>query len=255
VLLVIDVGNTNIVLGVMEGLEVRDKWRVSTDHRTTDEFGLLLKQLLGVGGIEHIYGVIVSCVVPSTLYSIKKACRRYLNEDALVVGTGIRTGIRIRTDNPREVGADRIVNAVAAKEKIEPPFVVVDFGTATTFDCVDHKGNYVGGAIAPGLQIGAEALFSKTSQLPNVQVTRPAKAIGTNTVDCIQSGLFFGYMGLVDNLARVCKSELSGAGRRVSCIATGGFSALIGGSCTEIDEVDEHLTLRGLAILWEKNRD
>jgi len=234
---------------------VCDKWRVSTDHRTTDEFGLLLKQLLGAEEIERVYGVIVSCVVPSNLYSIKKACRRYLNEDALVVGTGIKTGIRIRTDNPREVGADRIVNAVAALDRIKPPFVVVDFGTATTFDCVDHNGNYVGGAISPGLQIGAEALFSKTSQLPNVQVKRPARAIGTNTVDCIQSGLFFGYMGLVENLARVCKAELSVDGAPVACIATGGFSALIGGSCSEIDEVDEHLTLRGLAILWEKNRE
>ena len=254
-LLVIDVGNTNIVLGLMEGQTVVDRWRVSTKGRTTDEFGMLLKQLLGTEHCTAVVGGIVSCVVPATLYSITKACRRYLDIELLIVGSGVRTGMRVRTDNPREVGADRIVNSVAALSKWKPPLVVVDFGTATTFDCVDSNGDYVGGAIAPGLRIAAEALFSKTSKLPMVEVRRPEKIIGTNTIDCIQSGLFYGYQGLVERLARECKLELAGerGADSVTCVATGGFSALIASRCDSIDEVDESLTLRGLSLLWERN--
>jgi type III pantothenate kinase len=254
-LLVIDVGNTNIVLGLMRGQEVVERWRVSTKGRTTDEFGLLLQQLLGPANVDLVEVGIISCVVPAVLYNITKACRRYLEMDPMVVGSGVKTGMRVRTDNPREVGADRIVNAVAALNKWNPPLVVVDFGTATTFDCVDASGDYVGGAIAPGLRIAAEALFSKTSKLPMVEVRKPQKAIGTNTVDCIQSGLFHGYQGLVDRLAQECKKELAvdGDPSTVRCIATGGFSALIASSCPEIDEIDESLTLRGLALLWERN--
>ena len=254
-LLVIDVGNTNIVLGLMDGQDVQHRWRVSTKGRTTDEFGLLLRQLMGEVGVDAVDGAIVSCVVPSTLYSITKACRRYLEVEPLVVGSGVKTGMRVRTDNPREVGADRIVNSVAALSKWEPPLVVVDFGTATTFDCVDAEGNYVGGAIAPGLRIAAEALFNKTSKLPMVEVLKPQNAIGKNTIDCIQSGLFHGYQGLVERLANACKAELgqNSGGRRVACIATGGFSSLIASSCDAIDEVDESLTLRGLSLLWERN--
>lgn len=254
-LLVIDVGNTNIVLGLMEGQSVIERWRVSTKGRTTDEFGLLLKQLLGKKFMGEVAGGIVSCVVPATLYSITKACRKYLNVDLMVVGSGVKTGMRVRTDNPREVGADRIVNTVAALSKWKPPLVVVDFGTATTFDCVDSNGDYVGGAIAPGLRIAAEALFSKTSKLPMVEVRKPNKVIGTNTIDCIQSGLFHGYQGLVDRLASQCKEELAGPDgeHAVYCVATGGFSALIASSCESIDEVDESLTLRGLSLLWHRN--
>ncbi len=254
-LLVIDVGNTNIVLGLMEGQTVVERWRVSTKGRTTDEFGLLLKQLIGTKFEGSATGGIVSCVVPATLYSISKACRKYLNVELMVVGSGVKTGMRVRTDNPREVGADRIVNTVAALSKWKPPLVVVDFGTATTFDCVDSKGDYVGGAIAPGLRIAAEALFSKTSKLPMVEVRKPEKVIGTNTIDCIQSGLFHGYQGLVDRLASECKAELAGPNNEhpVYCVATGGFSALIASSCNAIDEVDEHLTLRGLSLLWHRN--
>ena len=254
-LLVIDVGNTNIVLGLMDGQEVQHRWRVSTKGRTTDEFGLLLRQLLGEVGVEEVDGAIVSCVVPSTLYSITKACRRYLEVEPLVGGSGVKTGMRVRTDNPREVGADRIVNSVAALSKWKPPLVVVDFGTATTFDCVDADGNYVGRAIAPGLRIAAEALFNKTSKLPMVEVLKPQNAIGKNTIDCIQSGLFHGYQGLVERLANACKEELqnSSGGTHVTCVATGGFSSLIASSCDAIDEVDESLTLRGLSLLWERN--
>ncbi|MCB9759373.1 MAG: type III pantothenate kinase [Alphaproteobacteria bacterium] len=253
-LLVIDVGNTNIVLGLMQGSEVLHQWRISTTTRTTDEFGLTVLQLLAHREVPAaaVTGVIVSCVVPSTLYAIQKASRRYLNHTPLVVGRGLKTGMRVRTDNPREVGSDRIVNAVAAVERWSAPLVVVDFGTATTFDCVNGEGEYVGGAIAPGLRISAEALFMRTSKLPRVEVARPRRAIGTNTVASMQSGLFFGYVGLVDHLARTCKAELAG-GEPVRCVATGGFSNLIGRACEEIDDVDEHLTLRGLSMLFDLN--
>ena len=258
-LLVIDVGNTNTVLGVMRGEEALHRWRISTTVRTTDEMGLLLLQLLNHHGYGagSVAGTIVSCVVPSTLYAIEKAVRRYLGHEAMVVGSGIKTGMRVRTDNPREVGADRIVNAVAAVERWGAPIVVVDFGTATTFDCVDQRGDYVGGAIAPGLAISAEALFTRTSKLPKVSVAKPERAIGTNTIHSMQSGLFYGYVGLVNHLARSCREELAARDARadgqVRCVATGGFSNLIARACDAIDEVDDLLTLRGLSLLWARN--
>jgi len=252
-LLVIDVGNTNIVLGLMDGEEVLHQWRVTTGTCTTDEFGLTLVQLLGLQGVgrDEVTGAAISCVVPSTLYSIEKAIRRYLDIDALVVGRGARTGMKVRTDNPREVGADRIVNAVAARERYGAPVLVVDFGTATTFDCVGAEGAYLGGVIAPGFQISAEALFQRTSKLPRIEVVRPRRAIGANTVHSMQSGLFWGYVGLVDGVAARCKREL---GDRVPCVATGGLARLIAGDSVEIDQVDDSLTLRGLKLLWELNR-
>ncbi len=248
----IDVGNTNTVLGLMDRERVVQRWRLSTRPRTTDEFGLDLTKLLQLGQVETagIEGVIISCVVPSNLYAIENACRRYLGREAKVVGSGLKTGLRLRTDNPREVGSDRIVNAVAALSRWPAPLVVVGFGTATTFDCVDKSGAYVGGAIAPGLSISADALFTRTSKLPRVPVDRPDTAIGANTVHAIQSGLFFGYVGLVNELARACKAELGG---EVTCVATGSFSNLIGRACQQIDEVDELLSLRGLSLLWQRN--
>jgi type III pantothenate kinase len=254
-ILVIDVGNSQTVLGLMEGDTVRERWRISTHRRTTDEFGMQVVQLLQHGGWVDgaVEGVIVSCVVPSSLFTITKGCRRYLDMDPLVVGSGIRTGMRVKTDNPKEVGADRIVNAIAALEKGPAPLVVVDFGTATTFDCVDAGGNYVGGAIAPGLQISADALFSRTAKLPRVEVLAPREVIGRNTNDSIQSGLYYGYLGLVERLARECKEALGGGESHVRCIATGGFSNLLGRACAEVDDVDEHLTLKGLSLLWHRN--
>jgi type III pantothenate kinase len=251
-LLGIDVGNTNTVIGALDGIDVVHLWRVTTKVRTTDEFGLALLQLLQHEQItkEQIEGVAVCCVVPSVLYAIEKAARRYLDCGVLVVGRGIKTGMQVRTDNPREVGADRIVNAVAAFEHYGGPLVVVDFGTATTFDCVSDKGDYIGGAIAPGYQISADALFTRTAKLPRVPLQRPEHAIGTNTVASMQSGLFWGYVGLVNELARRCKAEFDVHPR---CIATGGLARLIGGACDEIDDHDEHLTLMGLRILWERN--
>ena len=255
-LLVIDVGNSHIVVGVMQEGEVQERWRITTRDYSTDEFGMVLLSLLQNGGwaAEGFEGAIVSCVVPSVVYPITKACRRYLKVEPLVVGSGVKTGIQVRTDNPREVGADRIVNAVAALDRWQAPLVVVDFGTATTFDCVDRSGAYVGGAIAPGLQISADALFSRTAKLPRVEVTRPESAIGHNTIDSMQAGLYYGYTGLVQSLARACRLELAGdSGVSVTVVATGGFSNLLGRACTEIDEIDEHLTLRGLSILWHRN--
>lgn len=256
-LIVIDVGNTNTVIGALRGDRIVHRWRISTLSRTTDEFGMLMLQLFEHVGLApgQVAGAAVSCVVPSLLFNIEKACRRYLSVDAMVVGRGIRTGMRVRTDNPREVGADRIVNAVAALERHDGPLVIVDFGTATTFDCVSIDGDYVGGAIAPGFRISADALFERTAQLPRVEVERPERAIGTNTVASMQSGLFWGYVGLVDGLARRCKEELAArSGKEARCLATGGLAHLIGGACDEVDEVDADLTLQGLRLLWFLNQ-
>ena len=261
-LLVIDVGNTNTVLGALDGDRVVERWRISTGARTTDEFGLVLLQLLRHRDVqpEDLTGVVVSCVVPSVLYAIEKATRRYLSLDSMVVGRGLKTGMRVRTDNPREVGADRIVNAVAAVQRHGTPLVVVDFGTATTFDCVDHHGDYVGGAISPGFGISADALFQRTAKLPKVELDQTASVVGTNTVASMQAGLFWGYVGLVDELARRCRTELAdraeaatGARPSVSCVATGGLSRVIGTACTEIEEVDDNLTLQGMRLLFELN--
>jgi type III pantothenate kinase len=251
-ILAIDVGNTNTMVGLILDHKVGPTFRISTQSRTTDELGVLLMTLLGHRGIrpEDIQGAIISSVVPSTLYSLEKACRRYLDTDAMVVGRKLKTGMQVRTDNPREVGADRIVNSVAAYEKWGGPIVIVDFGTATTFDCVSADGAYVGGAIAPGVRIAEEALFSKTAKLPRVEVAKPASPIGTNTIHAIQSGLFFGYVGLVDGLARRCREALDPAAK---VVATGGLSNLIGAESEEIDEVDAWLTLRGLDLLYWRN--
>jgi type III pantothenate kinase len=252
VILVVDVGNTNIVLGLMEGLEVTTTFRISTVNRTTDELGMLMLQLLAHRGIDPklVTGAIISTVVPSVLYETQKAIKRYLGCEPLVVGRKLKTGIKVRTDNPREVGADRIVNAVAAVHRWGAPIVVVDFGTATTFDCVDDQGDYVGGSIAPGFRISADALFQRTAQLPRVELVRPPGAIGKNTVHAMQSGLLFGYAGLVDALAKRCKAELGGSAR---VVATGGLASLVKPESEVIEEVDPHLTLRGLAILYERN--
>ncbi|MEL6343936.1 MAG: type III pantothenate kinase [Myxococcota bacterium] len=255
-LLVIDVGNSHTVLGVMKDGEVHQRWRISTIARSTDELGLLILQLLAHRGIAaaDVDGVCLSCVVPSVLYAFEKASRRYLNQDALVVGAGTRTGMRVRTDNPREVGADRIVNAISAYARYNVAVVVVYFGTATTFDCVNDRGDYIGGAIAPGFHVSADALFARAAKLPKVEVERTAQVIGANTVAAMKAGLFWGYVGLVNELARRCKAELRAAEGTPRCIATGGMANLVGRACDEIEAVDEHLTLRGLQIIYERNR-
>ncbi len=253
VILVIDVGNTNSVLGVMDGQTLKAQIRISTIERATDELGILMLQLLAHRGFvpSDMDGAIISSVVPTVLYAFEKACTRYLDVEPLVVGRKLKTGIKVRTDNPREVGADRVVNALAALDRWGGPILVVDFGTATTVDCVNERGEYVGGAIAPGFRISEEALVSKTAKLPRVEVGRPPAAIGTNTIHAIQSGMYFGYVGLVDSLARRCAAELGG---NPKVVATGGLAQLLAEDSEVIDEVDPHLTLRGLAILYEKNR-
>ena len=256
-ILVVDVGNSNTVLGAMQEGKVLHRWRISTNVRTTDEFGIMLLQLIERRGwkASDFEGVAVSCVVPSVLYAIEKASKRYLKVDALVVSKGVKTGMKICTDNPREVGADRIVNSIAAFERYNCAVVVVDFGTATTLDCVTKKGNYIGGAIAPGFQISAEALFSKTAKLPKVEVMRTGRVIGSNTIESMQSGLFWGYVGLVNELASRSKKELLDIEKsKIMCIATGGLSSLIGQACPSIDVIDRDLTLKGLWILYQRNR-
>ena len=250
-LLVVDVGNTNTVLGLYDGPRFVYQWRISTLQRTTDEFGVLVLQLLAHHKVTpaDIRGVAVCTVVPSVLYAIEKGVRRYLDQTARVLDHKSVLGFPIRIDNPGALGPDRVVNCVAARERLTPPFLIVDFGTATTFDCVDASGAYVGGAIAPGLQISADALFSRTARLPRVEIQRPDRAIGTNTTAAMQSGVFWGYVALVDGLARRCKDELGG---EVPCIATGGLANLVGRACKEIDEVDEHLTLEGLRLWFER---
>ncbi len=254
-LLVIDVGNTNTGLGVYKGQELVEHWRIETDKkRTADEYGILVLNLLSTKGISasRIAGCIMCCVVPSLISVFEEMSLRYLKRPLLGVEPGTRTGMPILTDNPREVGADRIVNAVAAYDKYRRGCVIVDFGTATTFDCVSPRGEYLGGAIAPGFHISAEALFRETSKLPRVEVARPRRAIGKNTVASMQSGIYFGYIGLVDETVNRIVAELNFAPK---VIATGGIARLFEKESRVIEEVDELLTLRGLRILYERNRD
>jgi type III pantothenate kinase len=254
VLLAIDVGNTNTVLGAYDGVRLRHHWRIETSHtRTSDEYGILIRQLFGAAKLDagQVDAVVISSVVPPLAFTLEQMTVRYFERKPLFVGPGMKTGMPILYENPREVGADRVVNAVAAFERWRCGLVVVDFGTATTFDAISAKGEYLGGAICPGIGISMDALFRSASKLPRVEFVRPPSVIGRNTVASIQAGLVYGYVGLVDGICGRMAEEL---GFQPKVVATGGLAPLIAGVSKAIAEVDEHLTLDGLRILYERNR-
>jgi len=253
-LLVIDVGNTNTVLGLYEELELKAQWRVETNgNRTADEYAVLLQQLMALDNIPwgNIGAAIVSSVVPPTLFGLRKFCQRHLHVELLVVGPGLKTGMPILYENPREVGADRIVNSVAAYDKVAAGCIVVDFGTATTWDVVTPKGEYLGGVIAPGIEVSSNALYEHASKLPRVQIVRPKSVVGRNTEASMQSGLYYGYVGMVDSVVQKIRADV---GFPCRCLATGGLAALIAKESDAIDETDANLTLRGLKLLFDRNQ-
>jgi len=253
-ILVIDVGNTHTVVGVYDDKKLLSYWRISTDlNKTEDEYGMLVKNLLSNSNLSlsDIKSVVISCVIPPVSWILKKMSIDYFKVSALIVGPGIKTGICIKTDNPKEVGADRIVNAIAAYKLYGGPVIIVDFGTATTFCAVDADGVYLGGAIAPGLEISAEALAERTAKLPKIEVTKPEHSIGSNTITAMQSGMFFGYLGLTNELIRRFKREL---GEDSLVVATGGQAELIGNESKLIDKVNPLLTLEGLHMIYEMNK-
>jgi len=252
-LLAIDVGNTHTVFGLYEGPQLRHHWRLQTKRgRTADEYGVLVGDLLEGVGRPPIGGIAVSSVVPPLTQVIETFCRTYLRIVPLLAGPGVRTGMAIRYDDPQQVGTDRIANAVAAYERTHDATIVVDLGTATKFEYVSERGEYLGGAIAPGLGIAADALFERAARLYRVELVKPKYVIGRNTVHAIQSGLIYGYAALVDGMvARIRRETLP----RARVIATGGFAPLLGGECTSIDVVDEFLTLDGLRLIYERNSD
>jgi len=257
-LFVIDVGNTNIVLGVIEGKKLLRDWRMSTDlPRTADEYGMMVRALFESSGyhMNDVDGVIVSSVVPNIMYSLEHMIKKYFKVEPIVVGPGIKTGINIKYDNPKEVGADRIVNAAAALEIYGGPLIIIDFGTATTFCAVTSTADYLGGAIVPGIKISSEALFLKAAKLPRIELVKPPTVICKNTVQSMQAGIIYGYAGLVDNIVNKMKEEMAVyEDKEPYVVATGGLAKLIASESTTINEINNYLTLEGLRIIYEKNK-
>lgn len=253
-LLAVDVGNSNTVVGVFDGDVLGPHWRVSTEpHRTPDEIALTLQGLLAFAGLSlgaHLHGIVIASVVPPVTETYRVMVDRYLEVSPVVVEPGTRTGIAMRVDNPREIGADRIVNAVAAAELYGAPSLVVDFGTATSFDAVDRDGAFVGGAIAPGVRVSTDALADHAARLPKVEIIQPPTVMGRTTVSALQSGIVHGFAGQVDTMVRRLCAEL---GSGVTTVATGGLAETVLASCETIDHHDPWLTLKGLHLIWERN--
>jgi type III pantothenate kinase len=252
---VFDVGNTNIVLGLYENDELKHHWRIHTSReKTEDEYGMLVLDLFRHVDInkDQIDGIIISSVVPPIMFALERMCVKYFNQRPLVVGPGIKTGLNIKYENPREVGADRIVNAVAAIHEYGAPLVIVDFGTATTYCYINEDKQYMGGAIAPGINISTEALYTKAAKLPRIEIAKPEGVIGKNTVNAMQAGILYGYVGQVEGIVKRMKDQSS---VEPKVIATGGLANLIAEECSLIDHVDPFLTLKGLLLIYGKNKN
>jgi len=250
---VLDVGNTNIVLGVYDGEKLKFHWRMETSRsKTEDEYGMLIKALFEHVGLrfEHINGIIISSVVPPIMFTLERMCKKYFQEKPLIVGPGIKTGLNIKYENPREVGADRIVNAVAGIHEYGSPLIIVDFGTATTFCYINEKAEYMGGVIAPGIGISTEALYSKAAKLPRIEITHVDDIIGKNTVAAMQAGILFGFVGQVEGIVKRIKEKSK---EEPTVIATGGLANLIATETSMIEIVDQDLTLKGLQLIYKRN--
>lgn len=254
-LLVLDVGNTNTVCGIYKNDKLINYWRMASDRtRSSDEFGMTILNFFNTAEIKNqeIKAIILSSVVPDLIYPLEHMGRKYFNIKPIVVRAGVKTGLNIKMDNPKEVGADRIVNAVAATHFYGCPLVIIDFGTATTYCAIDRHGDYIGGCIAPGVKISTQALYERAAQLPKIELERPKRIIGRNTIEGMQSGIVNGYMGQVDYLIKEFKKEMNCP--EAKAIATGGLARLIAKECEQVDVIDSMLTLKGLKIIYDLNR-
>lgn len=255
-LLVIDVGNTNVVFAVFDGGKIVGQWRISTDaRRTADEYGVWLTQVLEHSKIKaaNITAAVAASVVPQALFDLRQLAKRYFNTELMVIGDprlNLKIGVGVKIDNPAEVGADRLVNSFAAWSRYKTPLIVVDFGTATTFDVVNADGDYIGGIIAPGVNLSLAALHRAAAKLPNIAIAPPAKVVGTNTVGAMQSGIYYGYAGMVEGIVKQIKAEV---GKEMLVIATGGLASLYSRACSSIEKVEPDLTIYGLQGLYEMN--
>ena len=261
-LIAFDVGNTNIVLGVFEGKKLIESWRMETDkNKSADEYGMIIHELFRFNGLNmaDVDDVIISTVVPSISYTLQHTSIKYFNIRAIEVGPGIKTGMVIKYDNPKQVGADRIVNAVAAFHKYGGPLIIIDFGTATTFCCISDTCEYLGGTIAPGIKISSDALFEKTAKLPRVELLEPGHVICRNTIESMQAGLVYGHMGVVDYIVNMMKEEYREKYGKpedeIKVVATGGLATMVSKGARTIDHVDRMLTLEGLQLIYEKNKN